>query len=64
MKHTVTVETDYKQTYFVDQSKKEAIIRAKKESGIDNNVFISGHNGQCTAYLNPNGNYEPIGKSW
>ena len=45
-------------------TKKEAINYAKTEKKEDNQVFISGYNGQCTVYLNPNGNYEPVGKSW
>ena len=45
-------------------SKKEAITYAKKESTENNQVYISGFNGQCTVYLNPSGDYEPTGKSW
>jgi len=49
---------------YEDCSKKEAITAARKESNEDNLVFISGYNGQCTIYLNPDGNYELTGKSW
>jgi hypothetical protein len=65
MKHTVEIkENGNTVSTYEGCSKKEAILAAKKESNENNHVFISGYNGQCTVYLNPNGNYEPTGKSW
>ena len=65
MKHTVEI---YKSNNLVagyeNLSKKEAIGTAKKESIDGNQVFISGYNGQCTVYLNPDGNYTITGESW
>jgi hypothetical protein len=66
MKHTVKILNENGNTIamYQDCSKKEAITYAKKEGNSSNNVFISADNGQCTVYLNPDGNYEPVGKSW
>jgi len=66
MKHTVEVNDENGNTLstFVDCSKKEAVEIAKKESTDNNLIFISAFNGQCTVYLNPDGNYESTGKTW
>ena len=66
MKHSVEIinENLSVEATYVDLSKKEAIQIAKKESTEDNQVYISGFNGQCTVYLNPSGDYEPTGKTW
>jgi hypothetical protein len=65
MKHSVEIKVNGNTiSTYSDCSKKQAIAFAKKESDETNQIFISGYNGQCTVYLNPNGNYEITGKSW
>jgi hypothetical protein len=65
MKHTIEIyENDNLVVGYEDLSKKEAITVARKESTDKNQVFILAYNGQCTVYLNPDGNYDITGKSW
>jgi hypothetical protein len=65
MTHTVEIERNgVTLASYSGYTKKAAIVRAKKESNATVQVYISGYNGQCTVYLNPDGNYSSTGKSW
>ena len=65
MTHSIEIkENGVTTSTYSDCSKKEAVSIAKRESNENNQIFISGYNGQCTVYLNPNGNYESTGISW
>ena len=65
MKHQVEIkENGNTVAVYENCTKAEAIRYAKKESTKNNSIFLSGDNGQCTVYLNPDGNYEITGKSW
>ncbi len=65
MEHTVEIiKKDVTVAIYNGLTKIKAIKTAKKERNENNQVYISGYNGQCTVYLNPDGNYEPTGKSW
>jgi hypothetical protein len=65
MKHSVEIKVNGNTVATYENcTKRESIKAAKKESNDNNQIFISGYNGQCTVYLNPNGNYEITGKSW
>jgi len=65
MKHTVEIERNGQTLDTISGlTKKAAIMRAKKESNVTVQVYISKWNGQCTVYLNPDGSYNVTGKSW
>jgi hypothetical protein len=69
MNHTVEiVYANGQGSFYEKMSKSGAIKAAKKEAADKSNkgarIFIYGYNGQCRAYLNPDGNYNITGKSW
>ena len=65
MKHTIEItQNGITVATYEDCTKNQAVKLAKKESSDNNQVYISGYNGQCTVYLNPDGNYSSTGKSW
>lgn len=65
MKYTVEFfQNDKVIQVYMDVTKKQAIKLAKSAADLQFKAIISGYNGQCTVYLNPNGNHELVGKFW